>query len=94
MMIMNSNNDDFDLERFWDLESVGVLLTDETAQDNMLQQYLNSCLTRDDDGAYTARFPWKPTHPVLPTNIAIAERRTRHLVKRLASNSQAITGLQ
>jgi len=67
MMIMNLN-DDFDLERFWDLESVGVSLTDETVQDNMLQQYLNSCLTRDDDGAYTARFPWKSTHPVLPTN--------------------------
>jgi len=57
MMIMNSNNDDFDLERFWDLESIGVSLTNETAQDNMLQQYLNSCLTCDDDGAYTAQFP-------------------------------------
>ena len=72
MMVTNSSNDDLDLKRFWDLESVGVSLTDETAQDNMLQLYLDSCLTRDADGAYTARFPWKSTHPVLPTNIAIA----------------------
>ena len=66
MMVTNSSNDDFDLKRFWDLESVGVSLTDETVQDNMLQLYLHSCLTHDADGAYTARFPWKYTHPVLP----------------------------
>ena len=87
MMVTNYN---FDLKHFWDLESVGVSLTDETAQDNMLQLYLDSCLTRDADGAYTARFPWKSTHPVLPTNIAIAERRTQHLVKRLASNPKLL----
>ena len=84
LMVINSSCNAFDLERFWELESVGVSLTDETAKDNMLKQYLTSCLTRDVDSAYIARFPWKPTHPVLPTNIAVAERRTRHLVKRLA----------
>ena len=84
LMVINSSCNAFDLERFWDLESVGVSLTDETVKDNMLKQYLTSCLTRDVDGAYIARFPWKSTHPVLPTNIAVAERRTRHLVKRLA----------
>ena len=40
MVATNSSNDDFDLEHFWDLESVGVSLTDETAQDNMLQLYI------------------------------------------------------
>ena len=81
LMVINSSCNAFDLERFWDLESVGVSLTDDTAKDNMLKQYLTSCLTRDVDGAYIARFPWKPTHPVLPTNIAVAERS---LVKRVA----------
>ena len=84
LMVTNSYCNDFDLERFWNLESVGVSLTDDTTKDNVLEQYLTSCLTRADDGAYIARFPWKPTHPVLPSNITIAERRTRHLVKRLA----------
>ena len=84
LMVTNSSCSDFNLERFWTLESVGVSLTDDISKDSMLDHYLTSCLTRADDGAYVARFPWKPTHPVLPTNITIAERRTRHLVKRLA----------
>jgi len=88
MMIMNSS-DDFGLERFWDLQSVGVSPTDETAKDNMLQQYINSCLTRDDDRTYVARFPWKRTHPVLPTNISVAECRTRHLVKPSVHNNNS-----
>ena len=86
LMVTNSSQFEFDLQRFWDLESVGVSLTDETAKDNILKHYLTSCLTRDDDGAYVARFPWKSTHPVLPTNITVAERRTRHLIKQLAKN--------
>ena len=90
LMVTNSSHIEFDLQRFWDLESVGVSLTDETAKDNMLEHYLTSCLTRDDDGAYVARFPWKPTHPVLPTNITIAERRTRHLVKWLAKTPKQL----
>ena len=84
LMVTNSSCSDFNLERFWTLESVGVSLTDDISKDNMLDHYLTSCLKRADDRAYVARFPWKPTHPVLPTNITIAERRTRHLVKRLA----------
>jgi len=86
LMVTNSSQIEFDLQRFWDLESVGVSLTDETAKDNILKHYLTSCLTRDDDGAYVARFPWKPTHPVLPTNITVAECRPRHLIKQLAKN--------
>lgn len=90
MMITYSSCTDFDLERFWNLESVGVSLTEEATKDNVLELYLTSCLTRANDGAYVARFPWKPTHPVLPTNMAIAERRTRHLVKRLAMTPELL----
>ena len=33
--------------------------------------------------AYIARFPWKPNHPILPSNAAVAKHRTQQLVKRL-----------
>ena len=49
----------------------------------MLEQCLTSHLTHD-DGANIARFPWKPTYPVLPTKISVVERRTQHLIKRMA----------
>ena len=52
--------------------------------------YILFLFTRDDDGTYTARFPWKSTHPVLLANITIAECRTRYLVKWLASNPKLL----
>ena len=58
-------------------------MTEEYSKNNTLKQYLSSCVTRADDGAYIARFPWKPNHPTLPSNVAIAKYRTQQLVKRL-----------
>ena len=71
LMVTNSSCSDFNLERFWTLESVGVSLTDDISKDNMLDHYLTSCLKRADDGAYVARFPWKPTHPRTRWKIAV-----------------------
>ena len=33
-----------------------------------LQEYLRDSVTRQSDGTYLVKFPWKPNHPVLPTN--------------------------
>jgi len=75
---------EFDIERFWDLESVGVSVNDVSAEEDLLQHYISTCVTRDQDGAYVARFPWRPNPPSLPSNFAIAERRTRQMLKRLS----------
>ena len=50
---------------------------------NTLNQYISSCVTCAEDGAYIARFPWKPNHPTLPSNETIVKHRTQQLVKRL-----------
>jgi len=50
---------EFDLEHFWNLESVGP---DDSSDDSVLDRYSTSCVTRDHDGTYTARFLWKPHH--------------------------------
>ena len=74
---------EFNLERFWDLESVGVTPPHDHPENSVLNHYSTSCITRDDDGAYVARFPWKLDHPELPTNYTVAKQRTKQLVKRL-----------
>ena len=84
VMMLTAHTGEFNLERFWDLESVGANPADNSSEDNVLNDYLESSVTRDQDGAYVARFPWKPGRPDLPTNFTIAKQRTRQLVKRLS----------
>ena len=81
VMMLTTHTSEFNLERFWDLESMGVNPADNSSEDNVLNEYLASSVTRDQDGAYVARFPWKPGRPDLPTNF---KQRTRQLVKRLS----------
>lgn len=45
---------------------------------------MNSSITRQPDGSYIARFPWKETHQSLPTNRTTCERRIGSLARRLA----------
>ena len=91
VMMLTTPPSEFNLERFWDLESVGVIPTDDSLGDNVLNHYLTSCVQRDQGGAYVARFPWKPDHPALPTNVTVAKQRTRQLVKRLSKNPDLLT---
>ena len=57
VLMVTTSPSEFDLEWFWNLESVGESPTDDNAEDDMLEQYLTSSVTRNDDGAYVARFP-------------------------------------
>jgi len=61
-----SCQEEFHLELFCSLESVGVSSSD----DNMLEYYLTSCIIQDDDGVYVAGLPWKSAHPTLLTSFA------------------------
>lgn len=45
--------------------------------------YQRDYISRDKDGSYVVRFPWKPDHPILPSNLAICERQTRALARKL-----------
>ena len=72
---------------FWDLEAVGVHDTIKSselkvAQNEQYTQYIDHCLTTE-DGRYTAKLPWKPDHPTLPTNYQAANTRTRNMIAKL-----------
>ena len=75
---------EFNLECFWHLESVGVTPPNDCSKDSLLNRYSTSCVSRDDDGAYVARFPWKLNHLDLPTNYTVAKQRTKQLINRLS----------
>ena len=84
IMLTITRQCEFNLERFWNLESVGVSESDLSTEEDMLQHNLSSCVTRDPDGAYVARFPWRLDPPSLPRNFTGAKHRTRQMLKRLA----------
>ena len=67
---------------FWNAESTGSINPKEI-DTSFLLQYQKSSISREPDGGYTAKFPWKYDHDPLPTNYAICERRTQSLTRRL-----------
>ena len=89
-MILTPALGEFNLERFWTLESIRISQTEDTVEANLTENYVSSCVTQADDGAYIARFPWKIHHPPLPTNFTVAKHRTQQLVKRLATKPKLL----
>ena len=71
-------------ELFWTMESTAISLASMDPDKQFLAEYQRTCITRESDGSYTARFPWKPNHAPLPTNFTVCERRTRTLARKLA----------
>ena len=74
---------DSDLQRFWSVESLGILPKHDSAS-TFLKLYITNNVKRLPGGSYSARFPWKDSHPPLPTNFSMCARRTRALALKLA----------
>lgn len=79
-----------DLEQFWNVESVGITPKGESPND-FLDSYISNSVERLNDGSYCARFPWKDSHPPLPTNFSTCAHRTRSLAYKLALNPPLLT---
>ena len=79
---------EYDLQRFWNLGYWGIWYI--TFLYHWQQSYIDSCILRNNDGSYTARFPWKKNHPSLPTNRSICEKRTCSLVNRLVQTPKLL----
>ena len=78
---------ELDLERFWSLESMGIVPLSRTEnQHDFLENYINTSILRNKNGNYTAKFPWKEDAPALPDNYLPCKRRTRAMVHRLATS--------
>ena len=81
--------ENFDLERFWRIESVGVLPNSPRDTFDFLQHYQDTSIMLE-DGRYSAKLPWQPEHPPLPSNAEITEQRTRSMVRRLTADPEKL----
>ena len=82
--VMTSHKEEeFNLEKFWQLESIGILNSPKNDHDTFLENY-QAPLKKGPNGAYIAKLPWKQEHEPLPNNYLICEKRTRSMVKRLS----------
>ena len=82
--MITHRTEEFDLERFWTIESLGITPTINDQKEDPLLEYQETSITRERDGGYVAAFPWKKEHPPLPTNYEVCKRRTRSMARRLA----------
>ena len=69
-----------ELRRFWELESLGVFPNDESVYERFTQSI------KQKDKRYEVELPWKESHPVLPDNYQLSEKRLKHLLTRLRND--------
>ena len=80
-----------DLAQFWELESMGTNATTKNdINKKFLANYSNTHVSRQPNGSYCARLPWKPDHPPLPTNREICWKRTQSLISRLTQTPKLL----
>ena len=72
-VMITHKTEEFDLERFWTIESLGITPTINDQKEDPLLEYQETSITRERDGGYVAAFPWKKEHPPLPTNYEVCK---------------------
>ena len=70
------------LQRFWSLESLGILPEKETTLEQFVQQISFY------KGRYEVCLPWKESHPPLTSNYELCHRRLNSLYKRLKQDPE------
>ncbi|XP_028410384.1 uncharacterized protein LOC114533007 [Dendronephthya gigantea] len=84
-----SKDVEFELQRFWELDSIGIRSDQKDDTSEFLLHYQDTSISLK-DGKYHAKLPWKPEQPILPSNVRIAQQRTRSMVKRLAADPEKL----
>ena len=65
------------LQRFWEIESIGVSLDEGSVHDKFLDT------VEQMDGRYEVCLPWREQHPLLPDNFDLAMSRLMTLLPKL-----------
>jgi len=86
LLIASSPTDDDTTTDFWRVESTGTTQQQtKNLETEFLEQYQQSCIRRNNDGVYCAKFPWKQDHPPLPSNFTIC-KNICSLARRLSQD--------
>ena len=84
VLVFSCITEDTDYDHFWTVESMGTAPVKQGTDTQFLQQYFNNNVTVQSDGTYCLKFPWKASHPVLPSNYTVCAKHTRSMIYRLA----------
>ncbi|XP_071149289.1 uncharacterized protein [Mytilus edulis] len=91
-VIVSTKREEFDLEKFWKIETTGTENMDADFKFNQeFQDVYEKTSIRYYDNRYFAKLPWKEDHPTLPLNRHIAYRRTVNVVNRLRKDPNMLT---
>lgn len=84
-ILAEDQHDDHLLQRFWDLEAIGISHYDQNKRSSLdVEKYCNSI--EFSNGKFTAELPWKSNCKPLPTNYDMCFQRTKSAIKRLVKN--------
>ena len=93
-VIVSTEPENKAVERFWNLESIGILPNEtEANKTQSVSEYQNFSIRLEND-QYCAKLPWKDNHPPLPTNEPIARGRARSTVRRLFKKPRMLTAYE
>ena len=65
------------IKEFWDLETLGIRKNESSVYDTFMQTINFQA------GRHCVRLPWKDSHPTLPDNLDLSQRRLYGLLRRL-----------
>ena len=77
--------EEVNLQRFWQVEDTAITPEGNSSK-QFLKLYCISHISRQEDGTYTAGFPWKDSHPTLPDKFIICQKCTRSLAHQLKNS--------
>lgn len=73
----------------WNLDIIGIKdpVTEKSRRDHdeVMQRFVET-ITTNDEGRYEVKLPWVETHPALPTNFDLAEKRFLTTTRRLKTS--------
>ena len=75
------------LESFWNLESIGIMDSPKTCDDDQALENFQKTV-RYEDHRYFVTWPWKDSNPLLPENYQLASGRLKSMLSRLQKDPQ------
>ena len=88
-VVTEHRQEQFVLERFWQIESVGVQPNSSEEMPDFLKYYQDLSIMLE-DGRYSAKLPWRPEHPPLPSNAEVTKHRTRSMIRKLTTDPEKL----
>jgi hypothetical protein len=89
-ILIQHKNEEYDLERFWKLESMGVTTHEYTNINNDFSETYETTSIRYKDNHYSAKLPWKEDSPELPSNFNVTKRHTENMINRLSKEPEML----